>query len=208
MLCWLPAGPGGCSVAGRDQTGTQTLFHLSFSPSLTHLVKRGESEEEEEKRKKIKKIAAAVKEAKDFADRPAVNEGGQHTPDWPHSIAAHVLRRTGRTLAVPAAALERSAVVRLYGSCRVTAAPSTRSRSTDTLQSRLTATFDRNLNRKLCFTSRKMFRSFVMVTFFSSVADISEKFAPLEMLSSIVFNEDHCNCCIGNRHHVSVPINA
>lgn len=54
----------------------------------------------------------------------------------------------------------------------------------------------------------KCFVSFVMVTFFSSVADISEKFAPLEMLSSIVFNEDHCNCCIGNRHHVSVPINA
>lgn len=46
-----------------------------------------------------------MKEAKDFADRPAVNEGGQHTPDWPHSIAAHVLRRTGRTLAVPAAAV-------------------------------------------------------------------------------------------------------
>ena len=29
MLCWLPAGPGCCSVAGRDQTGTQSL-----SPSL------------------------------------------------------------------------------------------------------------------------------------------------------------------------------
>lgn len=46
-----------------------------------------------------------MKEAKDFADRPAVNEGGQHTPDWPHSTAAHVLRRTGRTLAVSAAAV-------------------------------------------------------------------------------------------------------
>ena len=33
MLCWLPAGPGGCSVAGRDQTGTQRLFSLSFPVS-------------------------------------------------------------------------------------------------------------------------------------------------------------------------------
>ncbi len=34
MLCWLPAGPGGCSVAGRDQTGTQSIFSLSLSLSL------------------------------------------------------------------------------------------------------------------------------------------------------------------------------
>jgi hypothetical protein len=32
MLCWLPAGPGGCSVAGRDQTGTQSLFPVSLFP--------------------------------------------------------------------------------------------------------------------------------------------------------------------------------
>ena len=30
MLCWLPAGPGCCSVAGRDQTGTQSLFPSLF----------------------------------------------------------------------------------------------------------------------------------------------------------------------------------
>jgi hypothetical protein len=38
MLCWLPAGPGGCSVAGRDQTGTQSLFPVSLFPPLPHFL--------------------------------------------------------------------------------------------------------------------------------------------------------------------------